>query len=129
MIFFVSSYHLLSLGNTEIIKRPGRFLFNTLQSFYGIPQKARTVTVRQSGHMPKSAKMVEDIVWGRDNAKNMRREYAAERKSHVILCENCRKAQNDSNDNSFKCCMACKQKMDRKIYYCSKSVFVVRSLI
>jgi hypothetical protein len=68
---------------------------------------------------------MEDISLGRTVAKALRRGYAAEQMGHVIVCENCREVQGDSGEQPFMCCAICRQKMNRKIFYCSKLVSVL----
>ncbi|KIM83919.1 hypothetical protein PILCRDRAFT_87864 [Piloderma croceum F 1598] len=112
----------VSASHDGILKHhEGEFLYHTLQSFYGVPPKEQTRTLKRGNdHSTKTTKRMEDRVWGRATAKTLRKEYAAERKGHVIACENCRKVQEDLKTKHFMCCTVCKQKMDRKVFYCSR---------
>jgi hypothetical protein len=59
-----------------------------------------------------------DVPFGRDVFKSLQREEEAFRKQRVATCELCRKLETEDSDK-FIVCKACKEKLDRRVFYCS----------
>lgn len=58
-----------------------------------------------------------DFVFGRDASKAMQIEEAALRKERVATCEFCR--EKEGKEVKFMICKACKENLDRRVFYCS----------
>jgi predicted SprT family Zn-dependent metalloprotease len=68
-------------------------------------------------HLGNDTKKMMDFVFGRDASKAMQREEAALRKERVATCELCR--QTEDEGVKFMICKACKENLDRRVFYCS----------
>jgi hypothetical protein len=87
----------------------GRFLWNTLLSFYDHPPKVHTLR--------KMVRLDEyDAEWAQyfsvADAKQLRRDHAAARKSSVLFCQHCDKPE--EKKGSFMLCKRCKDNFGRK---------------
>jgi hypothetical protein len=95
---------------------PGRFLWNTLLSFYGHP--AEINGVRKPERLDAETKAIWVKHFGEPTAKEMRREYAAARKDAGLYCQHCDKLEEEKG--SFMICGRCRDNIDRKVLYCSR---------
>src|SRR5262249_11205777 len=95
----------------------GEFLNHTLDSFFGVPLSIPKLPKGSChNHLSSDYKKEMKSLVGHDTFKTMRKEDKASRKERVALCENCRK---EEESVKFMVCKDCKEKLDRRIFYCS----------
>jgi hypothetical protein len=99
----------------------GHFLVQTLAAFDGSP--APTIVVKAQSHNRLSPSYVNNVgrLVGKAAAKSMKKDIIISAKAAVSRCEMCRKTEVQlGEDFKFMCCKACKDALDRQVYYCSK---------
>jgi hypothetical protein len=97
-------------------------LRHTLESFFQAPRSIPKLPRGpfRSRFDKNAKKKLMDVPFGRDVFKSMQREEKAFRKQRVATCERevCRKFETEGSDK-FMVCKACKEQLDRRVFYCS----------
>lgn len=115
------------LLNNKDISIPGYFLLNALESFHGQEQAPTNVIKASSRNRVTSDLVKRGAKYLGESkpalTKHMKDEINAGKKGDVMRCESCRKTEGVLGKGfKWKWCSSCRQKLDRRIYYCSRSV-------